>query len=426
MSLAICIMVKDEAPYLAEFLAFHALVGVRHFRVYDNGSTDGTLALLNRLATHYDIEVFPWTVEGIERQQSAFNDACVALVGRHDWVAFIDADEFLFDPQHRPLPRVLAEVPADVGAIAINQRVFGSAGLTELSDDDLVTRRFTRRAPLTYDEHYWIKTIARPECVHRFQFSHSAHLKSGRYLLTDGSTREVAGSHPGKTTRVAEHGPLLHHYILKSWAEYQRKQKRGAVSDQGAMKRLTRDYFTERDQYVNAEEDTSLVAMAGLVEARMRFADAVTQPPDGPGQTLTPLDRMLTLAELAAHDGFHARDPAHLYWVRDGARGGLAVNTAVPEAKLHLGVFMISADYPLERLELLVNGEAVTFDVLPLGAQWRILRSAPMKLRRGRNEIALVPPMFLRIRDVVKGSQDPRSMAIALSEVKLMTREEEA
>ncbi len=32
----------------------------------------------------------------------------------------------------------------------------------------------------------------------------------------------------------------------------------------------------------------------------------------------------------------------------------LVVNAAVPEALLHLGVFMLTADYPLERLELLV------------------------------------------------------------------------
>ena len=39
MSLAICLMIKDERPYLAEWLAFHALVGVSHFRIYDSGGT---------------------------------------------------------------------------------------------------------------------------------------------------------------------------------------------------------------------------------------------------------------------------------------------------------------------------------------------------------------------------------------------------
>ena len=421
MSLAICLMVKDEEPYLAEFLAFHALVGVSHFRVYDNGSTDGTLALLARLSTHYNIEVLPWTVSGIERQQSAFNDACRSLAGRYDWIACIDADEFLYDPQCRPLDRWLASLPADVGAVAVNQRVFGSAGLTEIDDSDLVIRRFNRRAPVDYHENFWIKTIVRPECLSSYQFSHSVHLRSGRYIMTDGSAREVSGTHPGKATRIAGHGPVLHHYILKSWGEYQRKQRRGAVSDQPDMKRLTNDYFTGRDASVSVEADDALVSMADLVQARMRFAEWATRAPDGPGQALTPLDRVLSLPELAGHGGFHPRDSAKLFWLRANEIGTLAIITERPETRLGLGVFMIAADYPLDRLVIAMNGTPVEFTVRALGEQWRIVETATMKLRRGRNEITLQAPVFLRIRDVIPGSQDPRSMAFALTEVRLIT-----
>lgn len=422
MSLAICLMVKDERPYLAEWLAFHALVGASHFRIYDNGSTDGTQALLARLATHYDIEVLPWTVTGIERQQSAFNDACQALAGRHDWVALLDADEFLFDPQWRPLPNWLDGLDEDIGAVAVNQRVFGSAGRIEIDDDDLVIRRFTKRAAIDYPEHHWVKTIARPECVATFHFSHTVELRQGRYVMTDGSPREVAGAHPAQAARVALHGPVLHHYILKSWDEYQRKQKRGAVSDRPDMKRLTRDYFTGRDTMVNAEEDTALAEIAALVEARMRFAAAATAP-GAAGEALTPTDRVLIPDELPEIDGFHPRDSANLFWVREGMPGTLVVNTAIPEARLGLGVYMIMDPYPLERMALRVNGEAVAFSVRPLGERWRIVLSEPMPLERGRNEITLEPPEFHRIRDVVPNTQDSRRMAIALTEVKLMTQE---
>jgi len=430
MSLAICLMIKDERPYLAEWLAFHALVGVSHFRIYDNGSTDGSLALLARLATHYDIEVLPWTVTGIERQQSAFNDACQALVGRYDWVAFLDADEFLFDPQWRSLPNWLDGLEDDVGAVAVNQRVFGSAGRIEIDDEDLVIRRFTKRAKLDYPEHFWVKTIARPECVATFQFSHTAHLRDGRYIMTDGSQRQVAGNHPAQAAIVAVHGPVLHHYILKSWNEYQRKRQRGAVSDSGDMKRLTQDYFTGRDTMVNAEEDTALAAMAALVEARMRFAEAATAP-GAPGEAVTPTDEVLIPDALPALEGFHPRDSANLFWIRDGdaatgnGAGTLVVTAAVPQARLGLGIYMIMDPYPLERMALRVNGAAVAFSLRALGERWRILLSEPMALQRGRNEITLEPPEFHRIRDVVPNTQDARRMSIALTEVKLITWEEE-
>lgn len=38
--LSIGAIFKDEAPYLAEWIEFHRLVGVEHFFLYDNLSTD--------------------------------------------------------------------------------------------------------------------------------------------------------------------------------------------------------------------------------------------------------------------------------------------------------------------------------------------------------------------------------------------------
>ncbi|MEI6160371.1 MAG: DHH family phosphoesterase, partial [Roseococcus sp.] len=118
-------------------------------------------------------------------------------------VAFLDADEFLFDPQWRSLPNWLDGLEDDVGAVAVNQRVFGSAGRIEIDDEDLVIRRFTKRATLDYPEHNWVKTIARPECVATFHFSHTVELREGRYIMTDGSPREVAGKHPAQAAIVA-------------------------------------------------------------------------------------------------------------------------------------------------------------------------------------------------------------------------------
>jgi hypothetical protein len=39
--IAVCALFKDEAPYLLEWLAFHRMIGVDLFVLYDNGSSDG-------------------------------------------------------------------------------------------------------------------------------------------------------------------------------------------------------------------------------------------------------------------------------------------------------------------------------------------------------------------------------------------------
>ena len=46
--IAICAIFKDEAPYLLEWLAFHKMIGVDLFFLYDNGSSDGGSELIRR------------------------------------------------------------------------------------------------------------------------------------------------------------------------------------------------------------------------------------------------------------------------------------------------------------------------------------------------------------------------------------------
>ena len=41
LKIAVCAIFKDEGPYLLEWLAFHKLIGVDLFFLYDNDSSDG-------------------------------------------------------------------------------------------------------------------------------------------------------------------------------------------------------------------------------------------------------------------------------------------------------------------------------------------------------------------------------------------------
>ena len=418
MSLTICLMIKDEAPYLGEWLAFHSLMGVGHFRIYDNGSTDGTLDLLHRLRWHFNIEVVPWTEAGITRQQSAFNDAARRLAGLWDWVAFLDADEFLFDPSFRPLPAVLAAMPPDVGAVAVNQRVFGSSGLVDLSDESVI-RRFARRARNDYAEHEWIKTVARPQCIDSFHLSHSARLSSGRYVLADGEPFAQKGAHPGHAGRIAKRGLVLHHYILKSLAEFRRKQQRGAVSDRQGYKRLTDDYFTQRDANINVEEDTTLVAIADLVETRLRFALDMTKSPDGRGLAPMPTNRPIRLAELP-HAGFYRPDVMNLSWIRQDEIGRITFNTDAGLAQVRIVAYLATPDYPAERVTITVNGEPTTFSVRSHTGNWRSFETEPVALHSGRNEVELTSPLFIAVRDINPTALDSRHIGIAVTEMTLL------
>ena len=90
-------MMKDEGPFVLEWIAHHLAVGFTDIVVYTNDCSDGTDTMLMRLeemglATHRRNAI----PEGLRPQPSALNYAqAEPLVGSSDWVMVFDADEFL-------------------------------------------------------------------------------------------------------------------------------------------------------------------------------------------------------------------------------------------------------------------------------------------------------------------------------------------
>ena len=262
LTFALCAIVKDEAGYIEEWLAFHILQGVSQVILYDNNSSDDTCERARSFAKSIDIQVIPWpdSGRGFDRtQRRAYRDGARRLSGAADYVAFIDLDEFLFASDYGLLGQTLAAFPTEVAAIAVNQRIFGSSG-QKSSTGDLVTSRFTMTAAADYPEGHFFKTIARPDRIVRFDSVHSVVLTSGTYVLSDGRPLPPRPSHPGFSSLITEGALRLHHYMLKSRQEFERKRQRWAGQDLG--NRLTDDYFSDRDSSVNTVRDERLTVFA--------------------------------------------------------------------------------------------------------------------------------------------------------------------
>jgi hypothetical protein len=81
MRAAICAIVRDEASYIEEWVDFHRYQGVAHFRIYDNGSIDGTPDILRQLG----IEPIIWAGRPHnfdEQQRAAYLEGARMLAGR--------------------------------------------------------------------------------------------------------------------------------------------------------------------------------------------------------------------------------------------------------------------------------------------------------------------------------------------------------
>ncbi|MFP4328890.1 MAG: glycosyltransferase family 2 protein, partial [Paracoccaceae bacterium] len=139
---------KNEAPYIVEWVAYHRAIGVDTFLIYTNGCEDGTDAILDRLQAMGVLEHRnndDW--KGNSPQQHALNRALKEPVIRNaEWIIHIDVDEFInIRCGNGTLDDFLARAP-DATNVAMTWRLFGNNGITALTDG-LVIEQFDACAP---------------------------------------------------------------------------------------------------------------------------------------------------------------------------------------------------------------------------------------------------------------------------------------
>jgi Glycosyl transferase family 2 len=222
--LAAMIRVKDEARFLPEWLAHHLELGVEHVVVYDNNSSDGTAEAIAPFVAEGSVTVVPWPT--VPASPASHLDFLARFGPGCAWVAFLDADEFLVEPEPGALAATLAAAGPRVPAIGVNWRYFGSAG-HERIPAGLVTERFDRAdaAPC-----YHVKAIARPAAVYRYRNSHNFYYRGGRLARTPQG-RRVYGSFVSPPDRPRL---VINHYVYRSREDYERKAARGFVDASGA------------------------------------------------------------------------------------------------------------------------------------------------------------------------------------------------
>ena len=123
--LSICAIYRWEGPYLREWVAFHRLMGVERFFLYDNRSDDEHREALAPYLEDGTVELTEWPM--FPGQVQAYTDCIERHREDSRWIAFIDIDEFLFSPTGRPLPEVLARYERWAG-VGVNRVTFGTSG----------------------------------------------------------------------------------------------------------------------------------------------------------------------------------------------------------------------------------------------------------------------------------------------------------
>lgn len=222
--MAVCVIVRDEAHLIAEWLAYQVVLGFDACLVYDNGSVDGTTEIVRRSVAHQDIRLIEWMPEQKRIQDEAYNDAIRRFGAEFEWIAFFDADEFLVLHEHEAVGPFLADPRhRNYSAIGVNWAVFGSAGHLE-QPSGLLIEQFTRRSPVDFDPNRHIKSIVRPSEFASFANAHVARV-SGDYGMAGGAP--FPWTKKGLTEQPSHQSAQLNHYFVQSAARWQLKLKRG-------------------------------------------------------------------------------------------------------------------------------------------------------------------------------------------------------
>lgn len=264
-------MMKDEGPYVIEWVAHHLAIGFSDLVVYTNDCSDGTDDMLIRLEElglcHHRRNVIP---EGIRPQPSALNYAqAEPVVQQSDWVMVFDADEFLSirygDGTLDDL--IGATVVQGANGIVVTWRIFGSGGVVDWSRAP-VTEQYLWAAPQTWNKGWGVKTLFTFDADHWKLGIHRPKMKN-KHIETafpdqikwlNGSGREMEDYFKFRgwrsiTRTVGYDWVQLNHYAVKSVDSYAIRKMRGNVNNKAD--KYNSDYWSLQDRN-EVRDDTML------------------------------------------------------------------------------------------------------------------------------------------------------------------------
>ncbi|MGB3244489.1 MAG: glycosyltransferase family 2 protein [Sulfitobacter sp.] len=236
--------VKNEGPFLLEWIAFHRVIGVTDFLFYSNDCTDATDLLLDCLQEHSVVTHLPNPATNRNFQMQALKAARRhPLIKQADWVWVADVDEFLnIHVGNHSIP-ALIDACGNPKAISLTFQFMANDGVDAFEDVPVISQFQHSHNPDIWcaETAIEVKSLVRHDFpVDYFGAHRPFHDNSKEQpAWTDGSGRPVIGpfrkcankrrirAYPAKGARAYA---TLNHYALRSLDSYLVKNDRGDVN----------------------------------------------------------------------------------------------------------------------------------------------------------------------------------------------------
>lgn len=149
---AICCIFKDEGIFLKEWIEYHRIVGIEHFYMYNNFSSDHYQEILQPYVEQGLVTLMDWPVP--QGQPASCEHWYKTFRHETQWISFVDLDEFIC-PSHETSAADWIKRFRNYPCVVMYWRMFGTAGRIKHDPDRLVTEQYT----LSWDKLYSIGKI---------------------------------------------------------------------------------------------------------------------------------------------------------------------------------------------------------------------------------------------------------------------------
>ncbi|MBR5209205.1 MAG: glycosyltransferase family 92 protein [Paludibacteraceae bacterium] len=260
-AVSICAIFKNESEFLKEWIDFHSMLGVDHFYLYNNSSSDSFLDVLTPFIESGVVTLIDWPYS--QAQIKAYNDFYIKYREETQWVLFLDIDEFVCPKIENNIQSWVRQYDSQP-VILVYWKMFGTSALLEHDYSKFVIEQYTVSWPSLYKIGKCFVNTDYDISVFDASVHHctNVELRIGifRFRLPAidqfGNFYEFVNTEIPSLVDADEFDIQINHYWSKAWSVYDKKRKSSDVYFETNPKANMNYFF--RHEYMNTSSDYTI------------------------------------------------------------------------------------------------------------------------------------------------------------------------
>jgi hypothetical protein len=222
-NLSLCAIFQDEAPYLEEWIDYHKKIGVEHFWLYNNNSTDSYLEVLEPYIQEEVVTLIDWFSDITENefvhfcfhiQTEAYNDAIIRSRGITKWLALIDTDEFIVPLLENNLFLFLEKYYSNASGLCVNWQTYGTSHIEKIENGESMLKQLVWKMQWDDELNRFHKSIVQPLHTSHCENPHQCIYFCNHYHI-DPTYEQVIG--PYSSGVYIDNIRINHYWTRDEW-----------------------------------------------------------------------------------------------------------------------------------------------------------------------------------------------------------------